>query len=44
MVMSKYSGKYCYGNCPKISYTKVTDKMACTNSAEPDQYVPEEAV
>ena len=26
-----------YGKFPKISYTKVADKMACTNSADPDQ-------
>ena len=26
-----------YDNCPKISYTKVADKMAYANSADPDQ-------
>ena len=26
-----------YGKCPKISYTKVSDKMAYANSADPDQ-------
>ena len=30
-----------YSECPKISYTKVTDKMAYANSADPDQSVPE---
>ena len=30
-----------YGKCPKISYTKVSDKMAYANSADPD---PEGAV
>ena len=33
-----------YGKCPKILYTKVTDKTACTNSADPDQTAPEGAV
>ena len=28
-------GIYCYGKCPKISYTKVSDKIA--NSIDPDQ-------
>ena len=26
-----------YGKCPKISYTKVSDKMAYANSVDPDQ-------
>ena len=26
-----------YGKCLKISYTKVSDKMAYANSANPDQ-------
>ena len=30
-----------YCKCPKISYTKVADKMAYTNRADPDQTVPE---
>ena len=33
-----------YGKCPKIYYTKVTDKMTCTNSADPGQTAPEGAV
>ena len=33
-----------YGKCPKISYTKVADKMAYANSADPDQTAPEGAV
>ena len=31
------------GKCPKISNTKVSDKMTYTNSADPDQTAPEEA-
>ena len=30
--------------CPKISYIKVSDKMAYANSADPDQTAPEGAV
>ena len=26
-----------YGKCPKISYMKVSDKMAYANRADPDQ-------
>ena len=26
-----------YGKCPKISYTKLSDKMAYANSVDPDQ-------
>ena len=26
-----------YSKCPKISNPKVSDKMACANSADPDQ-------
>ena len=33
-----------YGKCPKISYTKVPNKMACANSADPDQTAPKGAV
>ena len=33
-----------YGKCPKILYTKVTDKMAHANSADPDQTAPEGAI
>ena len=33
-----------YGKCPKILYTKVPNKMACANSADPDQTAPEGAV
>ena len=33
-----------YGKCPKISYTKVADKMAYANSADPDQTAPKGAV
>ena len=33
-----------YGKCPKISYTKVANKMAYANSADPDQTAPEGAV
>ena len=31
-----------FGKCPKLSYTKVYDKMAYTNSADPDQIAPKE--
>ena len=33
-----------YSKCPKISYTKMADKMAHANSADPDQTAPEGAV
>ena len=33
-----------YSKCPKILYTKVSDKMAYANSADPDQTAPEGAV
>ena len=33
-----------YGKYPKIPYTKVSDKMQYTNSADPDQTAPEGAV
>ena len=33
-----------YRKCPKISYTKVSDKMTYANSADPDQTAPEGAV
>ena len=33
-----------YGKCPKISYTKVSDKIANANSADPDQTAPEGTV
>ena len=33
-----------YDKCPEISYTKVSDKMAYANSADPDQTAPEGAV
>ena len=32
------------GKCPKISNTKVFDKMTYANSADPDQTAPEGAV
>ena len=32
------------GKCPKISYTKVADKMSYANSIDPDQTTPEGAV
>ena len=32
------------GKCPKILNTKVSDKMANANSADPDQTAPEGAV
>ena len=33
-----------YGKCPKVSYIKVSNKMAYANSADPDQTAPEGAV
>ena len=33
-----------YGKCPKISNTKVSNKMTYENSADPDQTAPEGAV
>ena len=36
--------KYQYSKCPKISYTKVSNKMEYANSADPDQTAPEGAV
>ena len=39
----KYSS-WLYGKCPKISYTKVSDKIAYANSADPDQTAPEGAI
>ena len=33
-----FMGKY--DKCPKTSYTKVSDKMANANSADPDQTAP----
>ena len=30
--------------CPKISYTKISDKMAYANSADPNMTAPEGAV
>ena len=36
--------KMFYGKYPKISNTKVPDKMAYANSVDPDQTAPEGAV
>ena len=33
-----------YGKCPKNLYTKVSDRMAYVNSADPDQTAPSGAV
>ena len=33
-----------YGKCPKVSYTKVVDKMTYANSADEGQTAPEGAV
>ena len=35
---------YSYSKCPKVLYTKVSDKMAYANSADPDQSASEGAV
>ena len=37
----KHSYVICYGKCPKISYTKVSDKISHTNSVDPDETTPE---
>ena len=39
-----YVGKNRNGKCPKISYTKVSDKMQYANSVDPDQTALEGAV
>ena len=50
MKMNVYHIKYTqivlpiHGKCPKILYTIVSDKMAYTNSADPDQIGPEGTV
>ena len=33
-----------YGKCSKVLYTKVSNKMAFANNADPDQTAPEGAV
>ena len=35
--------RYCKSGCkcPKILYTKISDKMAYANTADPDQIAPE---
>ena len=33
-----------YGKCPKLSYSKVANKMAYANSVDPDEPAPEGAV
>ena len=32
-----------YGKCPKISYTKASDKISYAVSADPDQTTPEQS-
>ena len=40
-----YAGEKTYNSkCPKFSYTKVSDKIAYENSANPDQTAPSGAV
>ena len=39
-----YHLQFKFGKCPKISYTKVSNKTAYANSADPDQSIPEGAV
>ena len=36
IVKPVYSKRY-YGKCPKILYTKISDKMAYANSVDPNQ-------
>ena len=33
--------KYMYSICPKIPYTKVSDKLTYENGADPDQTAPD---
>ena len=40
----KSEEKVQYAKCSKISYSKVANKMAYTNSADPDQTAPDGAV
>ena len=40
LIRNLYSVIYC--KCPKILYTKMADKMAYANSADPDQTAPKE--
>ena len=42
-MFSEHPNSILLGKCPKISYTKVSDKMTYANSADPDQ-TPEGAV
>ena len=44
--VSYFATKSCceHGKCPKFLYTKIADKMAYANSADPDQTAPERAV
>ena len=45
MQRDSYLLSHCwYLECPKILYTKVSDKMTYANSADPDQPVPQGAV
>ena len=41
-VIKLFANGYC--KCPKILYTKSSDKMAYTNSIDPDQTAPEGAI
>ena len=43
-LLSNDKAVYYYGKHPKISYTKVSDKMGFANSTGPDQTAPEGAV
>ena len=41
--MSQYLGQIWFGKCPKISYTKVSGKMAYAKHVDPDQTALESA-
>ena len=44
LVYSVYTVMTEYSKCPKISYIKVSHKMAYINSAYPDKTAPEQAI
>ena len=44
ILRNNFQGSWGYSKCPKILYSKVSDKMAHVNSADPDQTAPEGAV
>ena len=41
LVVQEYIRYFRYGKCPKISDTKISDKMVCAKNADPDQNAPD---